>query len=153
MKPPRPIEWEAYEYEYSDKHGDWFWAVGVLTVAIAATAIILGNVLFAIVILLGGFTLTVYAAREPRRMTVSIDSTGVRMDKHYYPYRTLESFWVDEEGSPKILLKSQKLIMPYIIVPIEDVSPEKVRRYLERYLPETFHSETVFQKFMEYLGF
>jgi len=156
MKKSQPLHWQAYEYEPREQSGDWFWAVGIVTVGVAVTAIIFNNTLFAIVIILAGFSLSLYAARPPQIIDVVIDDIGVRIDKAFYPYLTLESFWVENQhGFPRILIKSQKLIMPYIVVPLdeEEHEPELVAKTLLRHLPEVFHSESVFEKILERLGF
>lgn len=154
-----PLHWQTLEYEHRDRSADWFWAVGIITVSIAVTSIIFNNLLFALVVLLGGFALSLYAARPPKEIDVVLDEVGIRIEKLFYPYRTLESFWVEEtEHRARVLIKSQRLIMPYIILPIthdsdEAVEPEEVRDFLRRYLPEVFHSESTFHHLMEYLGF
>lgn len=156
MKKSQPLHWQAYEYEPKEQSGDWFWAVGIVTVAIAVTAIIFNNVLFAIVIILAGFSLSLYAARPPKIIDIVIDEIGIRVNNSFYPYRGLESFWIEKQSSyPKILVKSQKLIMPYIVVPIdeEEHDPEIIRKTLQRHLPEIFHSESIFEKILERLGF
>jgi hypothetical protein len=155
MKPFKPLHWQTHEYEPRERSNDWFWAVGIITVAIVVTAIIFNNVLFALVMFLAGFSLSLYAARPPQIMDVVLDEIGVRVDRHFYPYRSLESFWVEEhDGLPRIFLKSQKLIMPYIIIPIsEEASLEKIKRFLDRHLPEVFHSESMLEKMMERMGF
>lgn len=156
MKKSQPLHWQAYEYEPKEQSGDWFWAVGIVTVAIAVTAIIFNNVLFAIVIILAGFSLSLYAARPPKIIDIVIDEIGIRVNNSFYPYRGLESFWIEKQSDyPKILVKSQKLIMPYIIVPIdeEEYDPEIIRKALQRHLPEIFHSESIFEKILERLGF
>lgn len=156
MKKTEPIHWQAYEYEPREQSGDWFWAVGIVTVAIAVTAIIFNDVLFAIIIILGGFALSLYAARPPHLIDIVVDDIGIRIDRSFYPYRTLESFWIEEQhGFPKILVKSQKLIMPYIVVPLnpEEQDAEDIHKILIRHLPEVFHSESVFEKVLERLGF
>src|SRR3989344_5288870 len=155
MAPFKPLHWQAYEYELRERSTDWFWAVGIITVAIVVTAIIFNNVLFALVMFLGGFSLSLYAARPPHIMDIVLDEVGVRVNDYFYPYRTLESFWVEEHIEiPRLFLKSQRLIMPYIIVPLdEDLDPAKVKRFLERHLPEVFHSESIFEKLLERLGF
>lgn len=155
MQKPKALQWNTSEYEHKERSSDWFWAVGIMTVAIAITAIIFNNILFAIVIILSGFGLALFAARHPKDVLVEINERGIRMDSHFYPYHSLESFWVDEEDEdyPKILLKSQKLIMPYIVIPIEEVSADKVRDTLSKFLPEVYHSESNLQKLIEYLGF
>jgi hypothetical protein len=156
MKKPSSLHWEAFEYEPRNRSNDWFWAVGIITVAIAVTAIIFNNVLFGLVVILGGFVLSLYAARPPHKFDVVIDDLGIRVDKVFYPYRTLESFWVEEHHHiPKILIKSQRLVMPFIGIPldVEEVSPEEINSFLSQHLPEIFHGETIFEKLIERLGF
>jgi len=154
MKKPSPLHWETHEYDHRSKSSDWFWAVGILTIAISVTAIIFNNILFAIVVILSGFSLLIYSARPPKKIDVVINEKGLLVDNFFYPFYTLESFWIEDHTEPaKVLIKSQKLLMPFIIVSIEEVPPEKVKRYLSRYLPEVFHSESIFHRFFEYLGF
>jgi hypothetical protein len=148
------LGWRALEYDYHERSPDWFWAVGIITIALSITAVILHDVLFALVIVLSGFVLSLYAARPPKEIDITLNEKGVRVEKVFYPYHTLESFWLEEnETSSRILIKSQRLVMPYIILPIGDADPEDVHEYLLHHLPEVFHSESVFHKLMEYIGF
>ena len=154
MKKQPPLHWQALEYEHRERTPDWFWAVGIITIALSVTAIILHNVLFAFVIVLAGFVLSLYAARPPKEIDVVIDDNGIRVDNVFYPFHSLESFWIDErEFDSKVLIKSQRLMMPYIIVPMGDVDGEKVEAYLTRHIPVVFHSESSFHIIMERLGF
>ncbi len=148
------FQFQAFEYEHKEHSPDWFWAVGIITIALSVTAIILHNVLFAFVIVLSGFVLSLFAARPPKQIEVTISDEGIRVENTFYPFHSLESFWIDEkEQKSKILIKSQRLLMPYIIVPLDDADPEKVQMYLSRHIPEVFHSESSLQHLMEYLGF
>jgi hypothetical protein len=150
------LHWQTFEYELRERSTDWFWAVGIISIAVAITAIIFNNVLFAIVILIGGFALSLYAARPPKEIDIVISDKGILLEKYFYPYRTLESFWVEERGGgSRILVKSQRLVMPYIVIPIneEEADIETVKGILRKYLPEVFHSESIFHRLMEYLGF
>ncbi len=149
-----PLQWETLEYIHTEKSADWFWTVGIIAVAIAATAIILNNVLFGILILLATFTLCIYAARHPLVIDVEINDRGIRIDKYFHPYTSLDSFWVEENvHHPKILVKSKKLLMPYITVHIEDMDPDEIRDYLNHFLIEEEHTEPFLQKLMEHVGF
>ena len=108
-----PLHFQTFEYEHRERNPDWFLAVGIITIALSITAIILHNVLFAFVIILSGFVLSLYAARPPKEIDVIINEKGIRVDSTFYPYPTLESFWVEElETNSKILIKSQRLLMP-----------------------------------------
>lgn len=150
------IQWQAHEYEYIEKDTNWFWAVGIITAALALVAILVGNILFALVILLAGFTLSLHAARKPDIVNFEINPKGVKVDATLYPFSTLESFWVDElnEINPKIIFKSEKPFMPVIILPMPaETDPEDIREYLRYYLEEEEMYEPLSHKLMEYLGF
>jgi hypothetical protein len=150
------LRWETAEYEHREKSSDWFWALWIIAIAGTATAIILGNVLFAILILIGAFTLSLHAVKRPRIVQFEINERGVRIGKTLYPYSTLRSFWIEDTGdetSHKILIKSKKILATHIVIPIEHISPSEVRDLLIEYLDEEEDSESLAQKIVEYFGF
>ena len=149
------IEWDAYEYEHKERSSDWFWATGIIAVAIAIISVIFGNIIFAILVLVGSFSLSLFVNREPEAIRCTIDDTGVTRGKVKYPYSTLSSFWIDTYHShKKIILKSKKLLMPLIIVPMSDmVDADEVHEKLSEYLEEEFHSLPLVEKMLEYFGF
>jgi hypothetical protein len=148
------LNWETQEYHYTEKTADWYWIVGIVTITIAIIAIILNNIVFAILILVASFTLTLFASKPPKIMEVEINNLGVNIGRTHYPYGNLESFWVEtREHVPKVLFKSKKLLMPYIVVFIEDVEPGDVRLFLLNHLAEEEHVEPFLEKLLIYLGF
>ena len=105
-------------------------------------------------ILLGALTLVIYSVRKPNIIGVELGKRGVSVNNTIYPYNTLKSFWVEEDDiEPKILMQSEKVLMPYIIIPLSDTDPDIVREFLLNYLEEEEHREPLSQKLMEYLGF
>lgn len=153
--PNDKIEWQAHEYFYFEKSGDWFWVVGVAILTGVIISIIFSDYLFAIVLAVGGFSLIVYAKRPPQIIACQINHDGITMGKNIYPYSFLNSFWVDksEPHFHKILLKSKKTLMPLVAVPLGDTDPDMARDFLVNYLAEEELSEPLSQKIMEYLGF
>ncbi|MFQ5661924.1 MAG: hypothetical protein ACE5F2_01590 [Candidatus Paceibacteria bacterium] len=150
------LQWQALEHEHIHKSSDWFWALGIIAIAGAVTAIIFNNILFAIVILVGAFTLGVHAVKRPNLVSFQISDRGIIIDNTLHPYSSLESFWVEDESvqtSPKLLIKSKKLLASHIVIPIEHVSPDDVRGFLLEYLTEEEDSESLAQKIMEFFGF
>jgi hypothetical protein len=149
------MEWEAFEHIHNEKGSDWFWAVGVVIVGIAVTAIILGNLLFAMLILISGSALLVSAVKKPRLIRFAITDRGILIGNKMYPYTTLESFWVEDEiMPPKLILKSQKVFMPYLLLPLSDeVDTDLARDLLLEVLEEIEHHQTALEHFMDYLGF
>ena len=115
------ITWSAPEYIFREKTADWYWALGIMAVAGAITSYILGNILFSILIILGAFTVATYGARRPHTVEFEIDRRGIRSGVTLYPHSSLSSFWVVEgKEESKIILQSNKALMPYIIIPIGD---------------------------------
>jgi hypothetical protein len=151
-----PIKWQAHEYFHYERTTDWYWAVAIITLSIIALSILFDDYLFSIVILIGVFSLLMYANRKPRLVSYELNRKGLRVDSTLYPYASIESFWVEdhhEHPEPRVIFKSAKVIMPYIVVPIEGVHPDDIHTYLLNFLPEEEHHEPLAQKIMEHLGF
>lgn len=148
-----PIRWSAPEYAFREKSTDWFWALGIAAVSIAVISILLHNILFAVFVLVGAATVALHALKEPRTVAFVINDRGVTIGKTLYPYATLESFGIDENGTPKLFLKSKKITMPFVVLPLTEELVEDVRDYLLDYLEEAEHEETFSDKLMEFLGF
>ena len=152
MKPL--LEWDAPEHHHTEKNNDWYWAVGIITLTAAALAFIFGNVIFGILIIVGVFALVMHATHPPKIVHVVINDRGIVLDDVLFPFLTLESFWIDAHEEPrKILIKSTKTFMPFIVIYIEDVDPEEVRDVLLNYIAETEHHEPLTQKILERFGF
>ena len=149
------IEWDAHEYEHKERSQDWFWAVGIVTFAVALVSVIFGNIIFAILILTAAFSLALFINRPPETLHVIIDEKGVTRGNVRYPYDSLISFWIDiEHPHKKILLRSNKLLMPLIVVPLgEEVDVEQLDETLSKFLKEEYHSLPFVEKVLEYLGF
>jgi len=152
LKDEKKITWRAEEFEYFEKNVDWFWAVGIISVGLAVFSIISGNLLFGILIIIGAFSLSIHAVKRPRVINFELNQTGVVIDKKMYLYNTLESFWIIEHGK-KIMIKSKKALVPYLILPFENIEPEYLRDYLIKYMKEEEMSEPLAHIVMEKLGF
>lgn len=148
------ITWQTTEYFHTHKTSDWYWIVGIVTISFALIAIILNNLIFGILILVAGFTLSLFAARRPGVVNVEISNSGITFAGKYHAYGTLESFWVEtQEGHPRIFLKSKEIFSPYTVIFIEDEDPEMIHHLLSSKLKEEKHTESLLEKIMMYLGF
>lgn len=149
-----PIHWTAQEYTEQPRSNDWYWALGILAVAGAATAFIIGNILFAVVIALGAFVLTLYARKKPKDFEFEINGNGIAIGSHLYPYRTLESFCIPEDGTPRIIVHSKRLLVPQIVIPVgDDVSLDDIYEILSEHIEEDELSEPFSERLAEWFGF
>jgi hypothetical protein len=148
------ISWNAPEHFYVEKKPDWYWSVGIITLAIAAVAFIFGSVITGIFILVAAGALVIHAAQAPRIIYHEINDRGLVMHDTLYPFLTIDSFWIPHDDfPPKIILKSRKLFMPYIVIYIDEVDPEAIREIMLRYVAETEHHEPLLKKVLEKFGF
>ena len=148
------LKWSAPEYNHYQRSTDWFWAVGIITISITVLAFIFDNALFGILILLSAGILIFFALRVPEEVEYEINNRGIIVGKDLHPYLTIESFWVETRNNdPKIILKSKKAIMPFIIIPLHEDSVDEVSAVLREFLEEVELAEPASHKVMEYLGF
>ncbi len=153
--PIRAVTWEAPEHHHIEKSGDWFWALGIVTVASALAAFFFGNFLFAILIAIAGGTVGLVANRAPAIIPFAITTRGVRVGSTLYPYSTLECFFIDEEDErgPQLLLRSTKFFMPLIVLPIPEEYTDEIETILESRLPAEHLEEPLGTKLLEFFGF
>jgi hypothetical protein len=148
------LKWSAPEYHHYERSTDWFWAVGIITACIAILAFFFHNALFGVLILLSAGILISYTLRVPENVDYEINQRGVVIGKDLHPYITIESFWVETRfGEPKIILKSKKNMLPYLLIPIHEDDIDQMAAILRNFLEEKELQEPASHKFMEYLGF
>lgn len=149
------IQWKALEFEYKEKSADWYWTLGIVAVAGTLIAIILGNVLFAVLIIIATFTVALYASKHPKLIDFEISARGIRASHTLHPFSTLESFWIEEgkDESIKLLLTSKKTFALQIIIPLVKTSTHDAREYLIHRLPEVEQHESFTERIMEFVRF
>ncbi|MEK7140728.1 MAG: hypothetical protein AAB815_03005 [Patescibacteria group bacterium] len=149
-----PIQWSALEYEERERTRDWFWALGIIIVTASVASIIFGNYFFAALIILGGTLLGFFAIRKPEMVTYEINDRGLKVRTRIYPYENIKSFWVMVEKKPTLFIKSERVFMPIISMPIDPAMAEDIRNVmLFQNVPEEEMREHASEKIMESLGF
>ncbi|MAJ97531.1 MAG: hypothetical protein CMI56_02875 [Parcubacteria group bacterium] len=152
---PQNIVWKAYEHSHTDKGSDWFWALGIVAFSSALVAALFQNFLFALLILVGTFTLALLSARPPRKLEFALTPQGVRIDNALYPYQMLISFWIKnrETDHAELIIDARKFMTPHIIASLEETDVKSVQAYLEQFLPEEELEEPFVQRLLEKFGF
>lgn len=152
--PSEPLRWQAFEHTHIERGSDWFIALGVAAVSIAATSIILGNVLFGILILVAAVSWGLVARRPRALVEFEITERGIRTGEQFYLFEHILAFWVEEHASktPLLLVDTTKLMSPNLAIPIENIDPKLVRAYLLEHVNEVPMKESMAQKILETLG-
>ena len=148
------IAWQAPEYEHKKRGGDWYFALWIIALSLAIAAILLDNILFGILVVVGAIALSIYSIKKPRTLSVEISKRGINIDGLYYPFGILSSFGIEEtEKGAQLIVQRKKAFTPYLIVPIADEDIDEIRAFLKKHLKEEDLAEPAAHKIMERLGF
>ena len=151
----RGITWEAYAHHHIEKGGDWFWILGIITIAVTISSILFGNILFGILIFIAGLVTALHANRPPKMIPFAVTQRGLRIDDALYPYSTLESFFINEDDpeNPQLLVKSEKMFMPLLILPLPQEYVDEIEDLVASRIPEEKLEEPLATKLLEFFGF
>lgn len=151
----RGINWEAYEHHHIERKSDWYWILGILTIASFLACIFLGNILLGIFILLAGIVTAILAVRKPKIISYAVTVRGLRIDDRLFPYTTLEAFFIDEEHplGAQLLVRSEKWFMPLLILPLPEDSIDSIEDIIAERLPEEHIEEPFGHKLLEFFNF
>lgn len=154
------IFWVAPEHEHREHASDWYWAISIITVSLAAAFIIVGNMLLSIVVLLGVGMLLYYSKFPPRMIEYKISKSGVRVGDKLHPWESLHSFWIIEKDEdehdyhePKLLLVSKKNFAPHVLIQLNEYILEDVRHVMKHMLPEEPRVEPFVERLARKAGF
>jgi len=96
---------------------------------------------------LGYFSIVTYTLKKPREVRISITPRGVNTGYTLYEFDNLKSFWIfyDPPEVKELSLRSKKILMPYVKIPLGDKNPVKIREMLIQYLPEKKQEESLIE--------
>ena len=155
MDANKKLEWTALEYEEKDRGNDWFWTLGIIVVAGSIASFIYHNYFFGLLLIVGGILLGAFAVKKPDLVFYEINEKGLKIRNRLFPYESIKAFWVKKDAEKPILfIKSGRLFMPIISMPIKQNLAEEIRKMmLQGKVLEEEMKEHVSEKIMESLGF
>ena len=151
----RTVQFEADHHYHSPRSSDWYWALGILGIAGSVTAILLGNMLFGVLIIVATLVVTLVSLRPISTVPYIISQRGIQIDDVFHPYATLESFYIDEHNysQPVLLIKAERMFTPLFVIPIPDEYVMEIEDVLASRIPEEHLEEPVLMKLLEFFGF
>lgn len=148
------LEWTALEYEEKERGKDWFWALGTIVVTTGAASVIFKNYFFAMLIVLGGVLLGFFAIKKPNTISYELNERGLKTGSRLYPYENIKSFWVQLEPRAELFVKSERMFMPILSIPLPESLPAEIHDiFVSKNIPEEEMKEHLSDKIMDSLGF
>jgi hypothetical protein len=154
MEKPQSLSWQTLEHTHGERSADWYWGVGAVAISLIILCIFFDNYLLGVIIALGTFAAIVHAQKGPELVYHELNHRGVIVEKIFFPYHNLRSFWIDFIAHrPRLVIRPKKQFAPLLVMPLDDLDDEIVRDYLLSHLPEIEFTESLAKKVLERVGF
>ncbi len=129
------INWQIEEPDHLPKNAEWFWALGILALALIVFSIILKNYLLIIIVALATFV--IYARKNKRHELIDfrLDNQGLHIDSKFYSYENFESFWIFQDN--EIAFRNKRRLLPLLIAPFNGDDESAIKKILSDHLPES----------------
>jgi len=135
---PNTLQWSAAEFTFREKTNDWYWTVGGATVALIILSYFIDNFLFAIISIIGGFSVALLGAKKPSTLNFKITEKGVQIENKMFLFSDMESFCINEELAyePRLFTKMKAGFLHVITYPIHKEDIEIIKEFLKKHLKE-----------------
>lgn len=149
------IHWQAKSHHEHLRSRDWYFATGLISIALIGLSLILRNFLFTLFLIIATAVFFMESNRPAKMISFFIERRGLRRGSVLFPYQNLESFWVREEGQYRELaLRSHHTFASRIIFPLsEEVRAREIIEILRDFLPEIPDEKNALERLSDFLGF
>lgn len=132
------LEWRAPEFINHQKSPRWFLTAGVLILLLVLYALYTQSATMAIVfiVLAGVYYLT--HNQDPKIITIQITELGIHVDKSFYPYHMINSFWMVYQPPfvQTLNLRLGNKTFSKVVIQLDRQNPVELRKILSREIPE-----------------
>ncbi|MEW6408422.1 MAG: hypothetical protein AB1465_07105 [Patescibacteria group bacterium] len=138
------MEWYAPEYQQYERHPAWFLFLGIIAGILTIYALIVGNFLFAIIIVMLAIIINMLSRRQPENLHLAITRHGFKVNDKLYTFEDdLASFWIlyRPPHLKTLNLQRKQNILPTLTFQLSDENPLKIRELLLDHLPEDIEKE------------
>lgn len=104
---------------------DWFWAIAIMTLVGAVTAIAVGNTLFGVFILMAGGLLFYTNLNHGDDVTVKVNEKEVVVNDLKYAAKHMKGFDISKSSTEEniLILRTDRFFMPMLILHIPESIP------------------------------
>jgi hypothetical protein len=151
------LTWEGKEYDHNPKSADWYWALGIISVAGVIASVLFANYLLAVLILIAAVALAIHAAKEPPLHRFQLVEDGILIGEEFHPFERMTSFSmledIEGEWPPVISIKTENWLAPHLIIPLADVDADLMYAYFIQHVNEEEHQHSFTDLVAAWLGF
>lgn len=129
------LKWQVPEYPKYTREKTWYVWAAIIGVALLIYAVITGNFLFALIVIIGVVISVASSWQPPQMVDLRLYEEGVKLGDTYYPWEKFQSYWVvKNENGDNLGLDLKNWLKTDIYVPIKNYSLEEAEKFLSQYL-------------------
>lgn len=156
------ISWQAPEYDYRPKDISWKWISLIAAIILIAFAVWQKNPLFIFFVIIALFLINHFSGQFPKIWEFKISEKGIGIglpDKKetgkFYAFEDMESFDIHMAGEEykELILKLKSKFTPYLKINIHIGDEEKIRNFLEKFIPREEYIQSMVDVLSHWIGF
>jgi hypothetical protein len=135
--------WEFPEFIKYQRNTAWYVFTALIGLFLIIYAVYTYNFLFAFIIVMLGFILVIYMAKEPMTVRFIITEDGLELNHHFYSYKEVDTFWIIYEPPEvkNLYFDFKSTLKPSFSIPLLNQDPLEIRTVLLKYLREDLEKE------------
>jgi len=136
-------EWVVREYDRHDRGQLWYIGMTLAGMALVIYAVVTGNFLFALIIILAAIILFLQHHQEAQEVLFQITETGIVVGTKFYEYSELDSFYIifNPPDVKTLFIETKSAVRPLVRIPLMDNNPLEIRNLMQEFLPEDLEKE------------
>jgi len=137
------MKWSFPEFPKYERTRGWYIGAAIIGGGILIFAMVTGNFLFAIIIVIVAIIIFMRTTSEPARLKARITEDGIEVGTQFYPYKEFKNFRIIYEPPEvkDLYFEFKGSIRPCLAISLEDQNPVKVREILLNFIDEDLSRE------------
>jgi hypothetical protein len=136
-------KWQIPAYPHYERGTLWYVVTGLIGGVILVIAFLTYNFLLAVLIVMVGVVMVIQGGVRPPMVEVEIGALGVRRGAHFYPYASIDHFWIVYDPPVKSLhFIVPRSMFPTVHIPIDDQDPVELRATLKKFIREDLERDS-----------
>lgn len=132
------LKWTFSEFVKYNRGISWYFFAFLIFFLLFIHSVGSDNFLFAVIVIMVIFITINSHKKDPIKMNFLISDRGVSVGKNFYPYSTLNKFWIvyNEDSVKNVYFEINNMLRTHIVVPIDRYSDKEISDVLSKYLKE-----------------
>ncbi len=132
------LSWQMPEYAHHTKDKRWYMIAGTILLAILVYGLLAGEYIMVLAFALLGAVYYILHNEPPRDITFAVTSLGMIVDRDFYQFSDMESFWIvyNPPAVRVLYLRPARRLTTDIRIELMEQNPMIIRQLLQTQIKE-----------------